>query len=411
MSTAIAATDAESEGPIDVVVITQFFPPEGQGGGHRWQKFIQHHDESELRYRVVCPPPTYPFGEFERTYQPWQTEIIEGLSVTRLWTYQPHENAGSLGRILNYGIFAVFATLYMLVNFWRYDVVVTMSTPHTTFLPGAVGKALGRTWIVDIFDLWLDNAALLNYVNEDSFGFQFVAWLERFAFHRSDHVIVLTPTMKEFYLDKYGIDPDRLTPVPFGVDADLFAPALDRGPKPYMTYVGNLGTFYAFEPYFRAFAQLNDQYELYIIGWGEEREWLEDLSADLGIKDRVTFTGRVPREEVADYLASAALNWVPLETDYELDYARPTKMLEGMAVGTPYVASPIDEIEVVTEASQAGVVVPNDPDEVAEAMRQILSSPGIQHQMAERAVDYIAANHRWPELSNQARKIIMTAAE
>lgn len=398
-----------SDDPIEVAVITQFFPPEGQGGGHRWQQFIQHHDDDEFRYRVICTPPTYPFGEFERTYRPWQTEYIKCIPVTRLWTYQPGSDTGSLGRILNYGVFSVFATLYVLLNFWRYDCVVTMSSPHTTFLPGMFADLLGRTWIVDVFDLWLDNAADLDYVNQDSLGYKFVAWLERLAFHYADHVIVLTPTMKEFYLDKYELDPDRLTPVPFGVDADLFAPKLGQEPKPYITYVGNLGTFYAFEPYLQAFALLDEQYELYIIGWGEERERLEDLCADLGIKDRVTFTGRIPREVVADYLALAALNWVPLETEYELDYARPTKMLEGMAVGTPYIASPVDEIEVITEASQAGIIVPNDPDEIAEAMRQILFTPDLQQQMAEQAVDYIAANHRWPGLSNQVQEIITTS--
>lgn len=402
-------TDDRTDEPIDVAVITQFFPPEGQGGGHRWQKFIQHHDEDVLRYRVICPPPSYPFGEFDRSYRPWETETINGTRVTRLWTYQPGTDVGSLGRILNYGIFSVFATLYVLCNFWRYDCVVTMSTPHTTFLPGVVGNALGRTWIVDVFDLWLDNAADLEYVDEDALGYRFVAWLERVAFHRADHVVVLTPTMKELYLDKYDVDPDRLTPVPFGVDADLFAPALDREPEPRVTYVGNLGTFYAFEPYLRAFARLDDRYELDVVGWGEERDRLEQLCADLGIEDRVTFTGRVPREEVVEYLTRAALNWVPLETDYELDYARPTKLLEGMAVGTPYVASPLDEIEVVTEESEAGLVVENEPGDVAEAMELILSDEALRQRMAERAVEFVDSDHRWPSLSSRVRDVIVTA--
>lgn len=396
--------------PIDVAVITQFFPPEGQGGGYRWQKLIQNHDENEFRFRVICPPPTYPYGEYERTYRPWQTDTVDDIPVTRLWTYQPDSDVGSLGRILNYGVFSILATVYVLLNFWRYDCVVTMSTPHTTFLPGVVGKVLGRTWIVDIFDLWLDNAVELDYVDQDSLGYQFVAWLERIAFHRADHVIVLTPTMKEYYLDKYDIDPDRLTPVPFGVDAGLFTPALDREPEPRITYVGNLGTFYAFEPYLRAFAQLDEQYKLYIIGWGEERERLEQLCADLEIADRVTFTGRVPREEVADYLVSAALNWVPLETDYELDYARPTKLLEGMAVGTPYVASPLDEIGVITEKWEAGIVVENEPDDIADAMERLLSHSALRQQMAKRGVEFIESEHRWPSLSNRVRDIVVTAS-
>ncbi|MDB9252927.1 glycosyltransferase family 4 protein [Halorubrum ezzemoulense] len=403
-------TPTSSEGSIDVVVVTQFFPPEGQGGGHRWQKFIQQHTESELNYRVITTPPAYPFGEFDRTYRPWKTEAIDGTPVTRLWTYQPRENAGSIGRILNYGIFAVFATLYMLVNFWRYDIVVTMSTPHTTFLPGAVGKALGRTWIIDIFDLWLDNAADLEYTDKDSLGYQLVAWLEHIAFHHANHIIVLTPTMKRFYLKKYDINPDRLTPIPFGVDRNLFDPTINQESEPYITYVGNLGTFYAFEPYFRAFAQLDEKYKLYIIGWGEERERLETLSSDLKIEDRVIFTGRIPRKDVAEYLASAKLNLVPLKTEYQLGYARPTKMLEGMAVGTPYVASPIKEIQFVTKKGNTGRVAENNAQKILSEMEILLNDDELRHNMGESCIEFIESNHRWDSLASKIRCILVSSA-
>jgi len=272
-----------------------------------------------------------------------------------------------------------------------------------------VGKALGRTWIVDIFDLWLDNAADLGYAEEDSLGYRFVAWLEKVAFHHADHIMVLTATMKKFYLKKHSVKSNRLTSVPFGVNEELFTPSIETEPESRIIYIGNLGTFYVFEPYFRAFSQLDDEYELYVVGWGEERERLETLCSELGITDRVTFTGRVPREEVPQYLASAALNWVPLETNYELDYARPTKLLEGMAIGTPYVASPLAEIEVMTEESDAGLTVKNDSDAIAAAMEKILADPDRQQKMAENAVEYVNQHHRWPELSNQVGRIIFSA--
>lgn len=407
-TSALNMADIETE-VVDVAVITQFFPPEGQGGGHRWQKFIQHHDESELRYRVICPPPSYPYGEFEQTYRPWQTGCIDEIPITRLWTYQPDADAGSLERILNYAVFSVLATLYVVVNFWRYDCVVTMSTPHTTFLPGAVGKLLGRTWVVDIFDFWLDNAVDLGYVNEDTIGYRVVAWLERLAMTRADHVSVLTPTMARQYQNKHDVTSDRFTAIPFGVDEELFVPALDRDPDHRIIYVGNLGTFYAFEPYLQAFMQLDNKYELYFVGWGECREELERLCSELGIADRVTFTGRVPRERIPELLAESALNWVPLETDYRLDYARPTKLLEGMAVGVPYVASSLQEIDIITEQSGAGLAVENEPAAIAEAMEAILSDIELQRKMGRRAIEFTEQEHQWDVLSNRMQEVLIAA--
>jgi len=395
--------------PTDVAVITQFFPPEGQGGGYRWEKLIDNMDDDNLRFRVICPPPTYPYGEHDRSYRPWQRDHINDIPVTRLWTYQPGSDVGSLGRILNYGVFSVLATLYVLLNFWRYDCVVTMSTPHTTFLPGAVAKLLGRAWIVDIFDLWLDNAADLGYVEEDSIGFWIVAKLEATAMHHADQIIVLTPTMAQFYQEKYGLSGERFTAVPFGVDRDLFSPPAHQDAIDRIIYVGNLGAFYAFEPYLRAFAHLDDRYELYFVGWGEERERLKDLCDDLGISDRVTFTGRVPRKEVPELLASATLNLVPLETDYQLDYARPTKMLEGMAVGLPYIASPLQEIQHVTEESEGGLVVENDPSAISDAMEQLLSNPNLRRDMEKRGVQFIEQEHRWDVLSDRMQSVITGA--
>jgi len=403
-----ATTNADSE-PIDVAVITQFFPPEGQGGGHRWKKFIQHHEDCDLHYRVICPPPTYPYGEFERTFRPWTTDSIDGIPVTRLWTYQPDSETGSFGRILNYGVFAVFATFYMLVNFWRYDCVVTMSTPHTTFLPGIIAKILGRAWVLDVFDLWLDNAVDLEYVDKASFGYRFVAQLESLAMTRADQISVLTPTMAQYYQDKYEVDAARFTAIPFGVDKDLFPPSVDRDPKDRLIYVGNLGTFYALQPYIRAFARLDEQYELYFVGWGERREELEALCAELVIEDRVTFTGRVDRDEIPGLLAKSALNIVPLKTELELDYARPTKLLEGMAIGVPYVASPLQEIERVTEHSGAGNVVDNDPDLLVDAMERILSNEPLQREMGENGVNFIDAEHRWPVVSARMEDVIIRA--
>lgn len=400
-----------TELPIRVAVITQFFPPEGQGGGHRWQKFIQHHEKTEFRFHVICPPPSYPYGEFDRTYRPWQTDTIDGTRVTRLWTYQPGSDAGSIGRILNYGLFSIVSTIYVLANFWRYDCFVTMSTPHTTFLPGAIAKLMRRVWIVDIFDLWLDNAVDLGYVDDGSIGYRIVNRLEEIAFVEADHIIVLTPTMKEYYLGKYHVDADRLTPIPFGVDKEMFTPAINRDPESRVIYIGNLGTYYAFDPYVRAFAQLDDRYELYIVGWGEQRDELERLCSNLGIEDRVTFTGRIPREEIPELLASSAVSWVPLETDYQLDYARPTKMIESMAVGTPYVASALNEIEVVTEASEAGYVVENEPDQIADAMQTLLEDASQRRLMGEQAVAFIDSEHRWEVLSERVKSVLLSAVK
>ncbi|QGX94816.1 glycosyltransferase WbuB [Haloplanus rallus] len=382
------------------------------GGAHRWQRLIAELPD-DVDCRVLCPPPSFPYGEFESTSRPITRETIDGVPVTRLWTVQPSEDSrahqSNLGRILNYVIFSVFASLYVLVNWWRYDCIVTVSAPHTTFLPGAVGKLLGCSWIVDIFDLWLDNAVDLGYAEQGTLAYRYVWTLEWLAITKSDSVTVITETMAHAYVEKFEVSRDKFTLVPFGVDSELFTPAPETSESTRILYVGNMGDAHALRPFIEAFQQLPAAYTLELVGDGKRRAELEAFTEQLGITDRVTFVGYVARAEVARRLQDSALSIVPLQQDFQLDYARPNKLLESMAVGTPYVASNIQEIRRVSEESGGGLAVANEPDAIANAIKELMSHPSRREAMGKAAVSYIDTHHRWPLLGERIADLIDTA--
>ncbi|MDL0138586.1 glycosyltransferase family 4 protein [Halobacterium salinarum] len=382
------------------------------GGAHRWQRLISELPD-DIECRVLCPPPAFPYGEFESTYQPIKRETIDGVPVTRLWTVQPNEDSrahqSNLGRILNYVVFSVFASLYVLVNFWRYDCIVTVSSPHTTFLPGAIGKLLGCSWVVDIFDLWLDNAADLGYAEEGSLAYRYIWTLEWLAITKSDGITVITETMAQAYVEKFDVPRNKFTLVPFGVDGSLFTPSSEKTNSNRVLYVGNMGDAHALRPFIAAFQQLPSTYSLELVGDGKRRTELEEFADELGISDRIQFSGFVARTEVAHRLQESALSIVPLQQDFKLDYARPNKLLESMAVGTPYVASDIREIRRVTEESGGGLVVSNDSDAVANAIRELLEAPDRRERMGQNAVSYIESQHRWSTLGNRVSDAIKAA--
>jgi len=391
----------------DVLVITQFFPPESMGGAHRWEKLAANLDES-INPHILTSHPTFPFGEFERQWRPLSQETTDGVPITRLFTYQPTGDS-TIGRILNYGVFSVLCSLYILLTFWRYDSVVTMSAPHTTFLPGLVAKLLGRAWIVDIFDLWIDNAADLGYVDEDSVAYRLVSTLEHVSFANADAVLVITDTMAEYYEDKYPDLNFDVHVVPFGVDTELFSPEVESTSSTDVIYTGNLGTGQAFVPFLRGFAAIGDNPTLTIVGDGERREELETLVKELDITDRVSFEGYVSRDEIPRFLAGATVSLVPLKTEYQLDYARPTKLLETMAVGTPYVASEVTEINKLSRREETGVVVENDADEIEAELSSLLKNEQVQKQMCSNGTTVIQEQHDWCTIGAQVSQTLRTA--
>lgn len=389
---------------LDVLVITQFFPPESMGGAHRWKELAANLDES-IEPHILCTHPTYPFGEFDREWRPLTRETVNDVPVTRLFTYQPLSDS-TVGRILNYGIFSVLSSLYVLCTFWRYDCVVTMSTPHTTFVPGLVSKLLGRRWFIDIFDLWIDNAADLGYVDEDSVAYRLVSGLERISFATTDGVFVITETMAEYYEDKYPNTDFDVHVIPFGVDTEMFSPDVEPTISTDVIYTGNLGTGQAFIPFFEGFARLEGEPEMTIVGDGERREELEALTEELGIADRVSFEGYVDREEIPGLLAGATVALVPLKTEYQLDYARPTKLLESMAVGTPYVASSVKEIKYLSQQYNTGIVVENRPQQIHNGVNTVLENTQKGSEMEKNGVKLIQCSHNWADIGEKAADVM-----
>lgn len=384
---------------LDVLVVTQFFPPESMGGAHRWKEITAHVDES-VEPHVLCTFPTFPYGEFDRQWRPISRETVDGVPITRLFTFQPLSDS-TLGRILNYGVFSLLSSLYVLLTFWRYDCIVTVSAPHTTFLPGLVGKLTGRAWVIDIFDLWIDNAADLGYIDDDSIPYRLVSALERVSFAESDAVFVITDTMREYYENKYPDIEFETHVIPFGVDTDTFSPAVDPIASTDVIYTGNLGTGQAFVPFLKGFAELEGEPMLTIVGDGERRDELEALVDQLDIADRVSFEGYVPRSDIPGLLAGADVSLVPLKTEYQLDYARPTKLLETMAVGTPYVASAVTEIADLSQEHETGFAVENDASTVCNALQLLLDEDDRRAEMGNNSVEFIETHHQWGNIGDR----------
>lgn len=391
----------------DILVITQFYPPESMGGAHRWEKIGSNLDET-IEPHILTTFPAFPFGEFERTCRPIRHEKKNGLPVTRLFTYQPSSDS-AIGRIVNYSLFSILSALYVLLTFWRYDTVVTMSAPHTTFLPGLVGKIFGRDWFIDIFDLWIDNAADLGYVDTRSLAYRVVDALEYIAFSKSDGVFVITDTMAEYYKNKYPDTDFNTYVVSFGVDTEMFSPSVEPAGSTDIIYTGNLGTGQAFLPFLEAFAELNGKPELTIVGGGERRKELEDFVKQLGVADQVRFEGYIPRREIPRRLAGTKMSIVPLKTEYQLDYAKPTKLLESMATGTPYVASAVNEIENLSDQYRTGYAVENRVPEIRTAMENLLESEQEREFMGENSSSLIESEYNWAEIGKKVSDILTEA--
>lgn len=191
---------------------------------------------------------------------------------------------------------------------------------------------------------------------------RFVACISHFA--RSQGMIFAGPAHWE-----------RMHIVHCGVTPADYAPAPDRGEAgPEIVFVGRLAAVKGVFVLLEAVAHLSETHpeaRVTLIGDGPERARIEARVAELGLSDRVTFTGYLTQPEVAERLAGASIFALPSFAE-----GVPVVLMEAMAAELPVVATRIAGIgELVTEGEAGLLVAPGDPDSFAAALETLLADP------------------------------------
>ena len=119
---------------------------------------------------------------------------------------------------------------------------------------------------------------------------------------------------------------------------------------------------------------------LVFLGYGPERNNLQQLVQNLGLTNRITFLDAVPPEEVPSIAAGADVGVTLLEdTCLNHRYALPNKLFEYMAASVPILASDLPEIRSVVRGYDLGLTVdPSNRESVAAALRKMTEHPDLR---------------------------------
>jgi glycosyltransferase involved in cell wall biosynthesis len=204
----------------------------------------------------------------------------------------------------------------------------------------------------------------------------------------------------------YKLPPGKVRVVPYGVDHQIFRPgaALEESWRRQAGikagYVLHVGGFYErknIPTLLRAVARLRDAGK-----WGERQlvlagaeapgimgaDEIHQTIAALELAEIVLLPGRVPEEHLAGLYAQASL--VVMPSLYE-GFGFP--VLEGMAAGTPVVASNTSSLPEV--AGDAAILVsPHDTAALADAMGQVLGNPSLAAELRAKGLEQ-ARQFQW----------------
>ena len=231
---------------------------------------------------------------------------------------------------------------------------------------------------------------------------------ERWLAAEVDHVVATShDEVRE--LDAQGIDPERCSVVPCGVDTRAFRPqeaARDGAPYRVLS-LGRLVPRKGVADLVTALAELPDA-ELVVAGGpsadaldlDEEVQRLRALAASQGCADRVRFLGRVDHDDIPALMASADV--VASVPWYEPFGIVP---VEAMACGRPVVATAVGgQLDTVVHDETGLLVPPRRPDEVAAALRRLLDDDGLRRKYAENA-HRRAACYDWRQVARETEHV------
>ena len=386
MTTAVQETREETRGAIRrILLIIENVP---YARDHRARKQV----ESLLRsgYRV---------GVISRRDPDNHRYDSPGL---RIYEYKsPPERSGLIGFALEYCYSLIAATALMIRarRHGRVDLVQTGHPPDIYFLLAIPARLLGARFVVDQRDLSPE-------VYADRFGKttgaipRLLRAMERASHRVADGVLCVNDSLARTVVMRGKLDVEKVTVIGNGptlasIEGHPPVPELRSGYEHLVCWLGVMGPQDHMELAISAAAhfihELDREDTLFVfIGSGESLDAARKLAADLGLGDRVRFTGWLEEGRCFDYLGTADL---ALDSNLQHEVT-PVKGLEYMAHGLPFVAFDLEETRAMAGPA-ARYVPPGDAVEMAHEIARLLDDPRERRAMGEMGREIIRRRLSW----------------
>lgn len=136
---------------------------------------------------------------------------------------------------------------------------------------------------------------------------------------------------------------------------------------------------------------------LVIIGGGPHLATIKEFVSGLPFKDKIKFIPPVGMEELFSYTASADVGVIPmLNVSLNNFYTMPNKLFEYMSVGIPVAGVNFPDVAKVVKETNCGILFnPEDPQDIARAIKKILENPKKAKAMGDNGRRAFNKKYNW----------------
>lgn len=217
-------------------------------------------------------------------------------------------------------------------------------------------------------------------------------WAEGRAWRGADFVLPVTRVLAG-HVSAVGVTPEHISVIPNGINRAHFAAAppaeiakqqLGLTGSLVLGFTGFIRDWHGVDRVIRWMASPDAPINavLLVVGDGPVRADLERLATDLSLRDRVRFTGVVPRERVPEHVAAFDIALQPAV----VAYASPLKLFEYLALGKAVVAPRQPNIEeILAHEDNALLFDATQSGTMEQALTRLCHDPDLRARLAAAA--------------------------
>lgn len=219
-----------------------------------------------------------------------------------------------------------------------------------------------------------------------------------------DKIIVQSEELKEKLIGIRGLK--RTEVVPVGFNRNLFSPSGEdkkhnlrsslnfHGNDSILVYCGVIASLRQLDRLIEAFKKVHRTYDnakLLMIGDGNALDEIKALARSVQIEKSIIFTGRIPHDEVVNYIGMAdiGISYIPINENYH--YNPPLKTFEYLACGLPTVATRTVSNCKIIKHDFNGILCNDSPEDVAMSIVNLLRDKDKQTLLRKNARKSIMA--------------------
>jgi glycosyltransferase involved in cell wall biosynthesis len=349
----------------NILFLTDNFPPEVNAPATRTYEHAKVWVSKGVNVTIITTAPNFPLGKLYKGYSNkfFQTEIMDGIRVIRVWTYIT-ANEGFFRRTMDYLSFALMS--FIVGCFIKTDVILATSPQFFTAVAGrCLAFVRRKPWIMEVRDLWPESIVSVGIMKKN-IAYHILENIELHLYNSARKIVVVTDSFKK-QIALRGINENKIVVHKNGVMIDDFKRLYKKAElsksipnlqdKKIIAYVGTHGLAHGLDFIITSLKVIEvslPHLHFVFIGDGAEKENLIKLSSAHGLKN-ITFLNSMPKVELVNYYSIIDVALVNLKKSDTFKSVIPSKIFEAAAFKKPILLGLQGEAQQLVDDFGAGL--------------------------------------------------------